>query len=76
MLDKSFWQGMDGNASLRLASIVQERASISTISSDGQRVVRTSLTTSYRYAPRVTDGFTNIPPRREKKVGLLPVMVQ
>ena len=75
MLDKSSLRGMDSNALLKLVSIVQKKESISTISSEGQQEVRMTLTTSYRYVPRVTDGFTNTQPNRERVDGLLPVTV-
>lgn len=75
MLDKLFLPEMDSNASLKLVSIAQKMQNISTTFSDGQQEVRTILTTSYRYVPRVTDGFTNTPQNRERVDGLLPVTV-
>jgi hypothetical protein len=66
---------MDSNALLRLVSIAQKMESISTTCSDGQQEVRMTLTTSYRYVPRVMDGFTNTPQNRERVDGLLPVTV-
>ena len=75
MLDKSFWCEMDSNASQKLASIVQETVSISITFSEDQQGVRTILKTSYRYAKRVTDGYTIIQPNPDRVDGLLPVMV-
>jgi hypothetical protein len=75
MLDKLCLPAMDSNASQRLVSIVQVTENISITSSGGQRVVRTSLKTSYHYAPRVMDGFMNTQPNRERVDGLLPVTV-
>jgi len=75
MLDKSFWQETSSSASLRSVSIVRRTVSISTTSSEGQRVVHTSQKTSFRYVQRVTDGFTTIQPSREREDGLLPVTV-
>lgn len=74
MLDKSFWQEMDSNASQKLVSIVQETVSISITFSEDPQGVRTILKTSYRYAKRVTDGYTIIQPNPESVDGLLPVM--
>jgi hypothetical protein len=75
MLDKLCLPAMDSNASLRLVSIVRKTENTSITSSEGQRVEVMTLTTSYRYVPRVTDGFTNIQPNRERVDGLLPVTV-
>ena len=75
MLDKSFWYEMDSNASPKLVSTVQETVSISITFSEDQQGVRTILKTSYRYAKRVTDGYTIIQPNRERVDGSLPVMV-
>jgi hypothetical protein len=75
MLDKSSLREMDSNALLKLVSIVQKMENTSTTCSDGQQEVRMTLTTSYRYVPRVMDGFTNIPPSQESADGLLPVTV-
>ena len=75
MLDKSSLREMDSSVSLKLVSIAQKMESISTTSSEGQREVRMTLTTSFRYVPRVMDGFTNIPPSQESADGLLPVTV-
>jgi hypothetical protein len=75
MLDKSSLREMDSNALLKLVSIVQKMESISTTCSDGQQEVRMTLTTSFRYVPRVMDGFTNTPPSQESADGLLPVTV-
>ena len=74
MLDKSFWYAMDSNVSPRLVSTVQETVSISITFSEDQQGVRTILKTSYRYAKRVTDGYTIIQPNPESVDGLLPVM--
>jgi hypothetical protein len=60
---------------LRLVSIAQKMESISTTCSDGQQEVRMTLTTSFRYVPRVTDGFITTPPSQESADGLLPVTV-
>lgn len=75
MLDKSFWQEMDSNASQKLVSIVQETVSISITFSEDPQGVRTILKTSYRYAKRVTDGYTIIQPSRERVDGLLHATV-
>ena len=75
MLDKLCLPAMDSNASQRLVSIVQVTENISITYSGGRQVVRTSLKTSYHYAPRVTDGFTITQPNREREDGLLPVTV-
>lgn len=75
MLDKLCLPAMDSNASQRLVSIVREMESISITYSGGQRVEVMTLTTSYRYAPRVMDGFITTPPNRERVDGLLPVTV-
>ena len=75
MLDKSSLREMDSSALLKLVSIAQKMESISITSSEGQREVRMTLTTSYRYVPRVMDGFTNTQPNRERVDGLLPVTV-
>ncbi len=75
MLDKSFWYAMDSNVSPKSVSIVQETVSISITFSEDQQGVRTILKTSYRYAKRVTDGYTIIPPSQDRADGLLPVMV-
>ena len=75
MLDKSSLREMDSNALLKLVSIVRKMESISITSSEGQQEVRTILTTSYRYAQRVTDGFTNTQQSQESGDGLLPVTV-
>ena len=73
MLDKSSLREMDSNALLKLVSIVRKQENISITSSGGQQEVRTILTTSYRYAQRVTDGFTNTQQNQESADGLLPV---
>ena len=75
MSDKSSLREMDSSVSLKLVSIAQKMESISITSSEGQREVRMTLTTSYRYVPRVMDGFTNTQPNRERVDGLLPVTV-
>lgn len=75
MLDKLCLPAMDSSASLRLASIVRKTENTSITFSGGQRVEVMTLTTSYRYVPRVMDGFMNIPPNRERVDGLLPVTV-
>jgi hypothetical protein len=75
MLDKSSLREMDSNALLKLVSIVRKQESISTISSEGQQEVHMTLTTSYRYVPRVMDGFTNTQQSQESAGGLLPVTV-
>ena len=75
MLDKSSLREMDSSVSLKLVSIARKMESISITSSEGQREVRMTLTTSYRYVPRVMDGFTNTQPNRERVDGLLPVTV-
>jgi hypothetical protein len=75
MLDKLCLLAMDSNASQRLVSIAQETENISITSSGGLRVVRTNLKISFRYVPLATDGFTNIPPNRERVDGSLPVTV-
>lgn len=75
MLDKLCLQEMDSSVSLRLVSIARKMESISITSSEGQQEVRMTLTTSYRYVPRVMDGFTNTLPNRERVDGLLPVTV-
>ena len=75
MLDKSSLREMDSSALLKLVSIARKMESISTTSSEGQQEVRMTLTTSYHYAQRVMDGFTNTQPNRERVDGLLPVTV-
>ena len=75
MLDKSSLREMDSNALLKLVSIVRKQENISITSSGGQQEVRTILTTSYHYAQRVTDGFTNTQQSQESVDGLLPVTV-
>jgi len=75
MLDKSSLFAMDSNASLRLVSIVQRTENTSIIFSEGQRVEAMTLTISYRYVQRVTDGFTNTLPSREREDGLFPATV-
>ena len=75
MLDRSSLREMDSNALLKLVSIVRKQENISITSSGGQQEVRTILTTSYHYVPRVTDGFTNIQQNQESTDGLLPVTV-
>ena len=75
MLDKSFWQEIDSNASQKLVSIVQETVSISITFSEDPQGVRTILKTSYRYAKHVTDGFTTTQPSRERVDGLLHATV-
>ena len=75
MLDKSSLREMDSSVLLKLVSIAQKMESISITSSEGQQEVRMTLTTSYHYAPRVMDGFTNTQPNRERVDGLLPVTV-
>jgi hypothetical protein len=75
MLDKSSLREMDSSVSLKLVSIAQKMESISTTSSEGQQEVRMTLITSYRYVPRVMDGFTNTQQSQESAGGLLPVTV-
>ena len=75
MLDKSSLREMDSNALPKSVSIVRRTVSISTTSSGGRQEVRTNLKISFRYVPRVMDGFTNTQPNRERVDGLLPVTV-
>jgi len=75
MLDKSFWQETDSNASQKLVSIVQETVSMSITFSEDQQGVRTILKTSSHYAKRVTDGFITIQPSRERVDGSLHATV-
>jgi hypothetical protein len=75
MLDKSFWRETNTSVSLRSVSIVQRTVSISTTSSGGRQEVHTNLKISFRYVPRVTDGFIITPPSREREDGLLPATV-
>jgi hypothetical protein len=73
MLDKLCLPAMDSNASQRLVSIVRKTENTSITFSGGRRVEVMTLTTSYRYVPRVTDGFIITPQNRERVDGLLPV---
>jgi hypothetical protein len=75
MLDKSSLREMDSSVLLKSVSIARRTVSISTTSSEGRQEVRTNLKISFRYVPLATDGFTNIPPNRERVDGLLPAMV-
>lgn len=75
MSEKSYWQGMDSDVSLKSISIVQEAGNISITFSEDQQGVHTIRKISSPCVKRVTAGFTIIQPSRESVGGSPPVTV-